>query len=70
MVIETGPRIQCLMRNPIMIFVCLARILLEDIDSHNHRNAKQVCYLDLLPEVATATTCRQVEILEEKWKME
>lgn len=35
----------------------LACILLEDIDSHHHRNTKQVCYLDLLPKVAMATTC-------------
>lgn len=43
-------------------------ILLEDVDSHHHRNTKQVRYLDLLPEVATATTCSQAEILEEKVK--
>lgn len=46
----------------------LACILLEDVDSHHHRNTKQVCYLDLLPEVATATTCSQAEILEAKVK--
>lgn len=58
----------------IRLFYCqwvwrqLACILLEDVDSHHHRNTKQVCYLDLLPEVATATTCSQAEILEEKVK--
>lgn len=34
-----------------------ACILREDIDSHHHRNTEQVCYLDLLPKVAMATSC-------------
>ena len=40
--------------------------LLEDIERNHDRHSKQVCYLDLLPEIAMATTCNKTQILEEK----
>lgn len=43
-----------------------ACVLLEDIEGHNNWHSKQVCYLDLLSEIATATTLDKAQILEEK----
>lgn len=41
-------------------------ILLEDIECHHNWYPEQLCYLDLLPEIATATPCNKTQILEEK----
>ncbi len=45
------------------MFVC---ILLEDIKRHHNWDSKQVSYLDLLSEIAMATTCNKAQILKEK----
>lgn len=46
---------------------CLSGCILpEDIERNHDWHSKQVCYLDLLPEIAMATTCNQTQILEEK----
>lgn len=43
-----------------------AEVLLKDIERHHHRYPEQVCYLDLLPQVATATTSNKAQVLEGK----
>lgn len=45
------------------VFVC---IVLEDIDGHDNWYPKQMCNLDLFPEIAVATICNQAQILKEK----
>lgn len=42
------------------------QIILEDIQCHHNWYPKQMCNLDLLPEIVITTTCNQSQILEEK----
>ncbi|TNN68488.1 hypothetical protein EYF80_021273 [Liparis tanakae] len=61
-----GAALFCHLTHELNLCLGWAWILLEDIEGHHDWYPKQVCNLDLLPEIASTTACNETQVLREK----